>query len=75
MKYHKLSLPGLTFGQCHDNCVRSLVLKGRCHGDFAVCWSKLLKSLSKNLFSNLKLLLEHRKENMKLFSPRKVPVS
>ena len=30
-------------------------LKGHCHGDFAVCWSKLLKYLTKNVFSDMKL--------------------
>ena len=39
-------------------------LKGHCHGDFAVCWSKLLKYLIKNLISNMKLSLEHREEHM-----------
>ena len=34
---------------------------------FAVCWSRLLKYLTKNLFSNMKSLLEHREENMKWF--------
>ena len=40
-------------------------LKGHCHGDFAVFWSKLLRHLTKNLFADVKLLLEHRKENIK----------
>ena len=35
------------------------MLNGPCHGDFAACWSKLLKYLTKNLFSNRKLLLQH----------------
>ena len=43
------------------------MLKGHCHGDFAVFWSKLLKHLMKNLFANVKLLLEHREENLKGF--------
>ena len=32
-------------------------LKGHCHGDFAVFWSKLLNYLTKNLFCNMTLLL------------------
>ena len=47
-------------------------LKGHCHGDFAVCWSKMLKCLTKNIFSNIKLLLEHREEDMKLFLCAKI---
>ena len=43
------------------------LLKGHWHRDFAVWWSKLLKYLTKNHFSNKKLPLEHREENMKLF--------
>ena len=39
-------------------------LKGHCHSDFAVFLSKLLKFLTKNLFSNMKLLLEHQEENI-----------
>ena len=42
-------------------------LKGHCHGDFAVFWSKLLKHLTKNLLANMKLFLEHREENLKRF--------
>ena len=34
------------------------LLKGRCHGDFAEFWSKLLKYLAKHFFANMKLLLE-----------------
>ena len=30
-------------------------LKGHCHDDFAVFWSKLLKSFTKNLFFDIKL--------------------
>ena len=41
--------------------------KGYCHDDFAVVRSKLLKYLTKNPFSNIKLLLEHREENVKGF--------
>ena len=44
------------------------LLKGHCHGDFAVFWSKLLKYLTKNLFCNMKLLLQYREENIKVFS-------
>ena len=32
-------------------------LKGHCHDDFAVFWSKLHKHLTKNLFANMKLLV------------------
>ena len=42
-------------------------LKGHCHGDFAIFSSKWLKYLTKNLFSNMKLLLEHREGNIKVF--------
>ena len=42
-------------------------LKWRCHGDFAVVWSKLLKYLTKNLFCKMKLFLQHREENIKVF--------
>ena len=44
----------------------SLRLKGHCHGDFSVFCSKLLKYLTRYLFSNIKLLLEERKN--KIFS-------
>ena len=43
------------------------ILKGHCRGDFAVFLSKQLKNLTKNLFSNMKLLLEHWGENTKGF--------
>ena len=46
---------------------RSIKIKGRCHGDFAVFWSELLKYLTKSLFSNKKLLLEYREGNIKGF--------
>ena len=40
------------------------------------CMSKLLKCLIKlNLFSNMKMFLEHRDENMKMVSPRKNKLS
>ena len=42
-------------------------LKGHCHGDLAEFWSKLLKYLTKNLFYNMKLLSQHREENIKVF--------
>ena len=42
-----------------------LHLKEHYHGDFPVCYPKRLKYLTKNLFSNMKLLLEHGEENMK----------
>ena len=45
--------------------IKKYNLKGHCHGDFAACWSKLFKYLTKNLFSYLKLFLGHRKENVK----------
>ena len=48
-----------------------VILNGHCHGDFAVFWSKQLKYLTKNLFSNMKLFLEHWKENTKGIPPRK----
>ena len=47
--------------------VRLELLKGHCHGDFAVFWSKLLKCLTKNLFAKIKLLLEHWEEDIKGF--------
>ena len=43
-------------------------LNGHCHGNFAVIWSKLPKYLTKNPFPSMKLLLEHREENIKRFS-------
>ena len=42
-------------------------MKGHCHDDFAVFWSKLLRYLTKNVFADMKLLLEHREENIKGF--------
>ena len=41
--------------------------KVHCHGDFAIFWSKLLKYLTKNLFCNMTLLLQHRERNIKVF--------
>ena len=38
-----------------------------CHEEFAVFWSKQLKYLTKNLFANMKLLLENQEENIKGF--------
>ena len=42
-------------------------LKGYCHGDLAVYCAKLLKYWIKNFFSNLRLFLENREENIKGF--------
>ena len=42
-------------------------LKGHCHGNFAIFWSKLLKCLTKSLFFNMKLLIQHWEENTKVF--------
>ena len=44
-----------------------LSLKGHCHGDLAAFWSKLFKYLTKNLFCNMKLFLQHWEENIKVF--------
>ena len=49
----------LTFGMQY--------LKGHCQDDLPVFWSKLLKCLTKNLFCKMKLLLQHREENIKAF--------
>ena len=43
--------------------LKMFILKGHCHGDFAIFSSKWLKYLTKNFFSNMKLLLEHREGN------------
>ena len=40
-----------------------LLLKGHCHGNFAIFWSKPLKYLTKSLFFNMKLLIQHWEEN------------
>ena len=37
--------------------------------DFVEFWSKLLKYFTKNLFCSMKLLLQHREENIKVFLP------
>ena len=42
-------------------------LKGHCHGNFAIFWSKPLKYLTKSLFFNKKLLTQHWEENTKVF--------
>ena len=42
-------------------------LKGHCHGNFAIFWSKPLKYLTKSLFLNMKLLIQHWEENTKVF--------
>ena len=43
------------------------MLNWHLHRDFAICWSKQLEYLTKNLSSNMKFLLdlEHREENVK----------
>ena len=43
-----------------ESAKRVFDLRGHCHGDFSVFWSKLLKYLTSYLFANIKLLLEHR---------------
>ena len=43
------------------------VLKGHCHGNCAMFWSKPLKYLTKSLFFNMKLLIQHWEENTKVF--------
>ena len=50
-----------------ENFMLKALLKGHCHGDFAIFSSKWLKYLTKNLFSNMKLLFEHREGNIKVF--------
>ena len=47
--------------------LKMFILKGHCHGDFVIFSSKWLKYLTKNLFSDMKLLLEHRERNIKGF--------
>ena len=42
-------------------------LKGHCHGNFAIFWSKPLKYLTQSLFFNMKLLIQHWEENTKVF--------
>ena len=44
-------------------------LKRQCHDDFAVFWPNLLKYLTKNLFCDMKLFLQHWKEIIKDFHP------
>ena len=44
-----------------------MMLNGHCHGNFAVFRSKLLKYLTKSLFFNMKLLIQHWEENTKVF--------
>ena len=58
------SLSGITH---HSHPLRCLDLKGHCHGDFAVFWSKMFKYLTKNLFCNIKSLSQHLNENIKRF--------
>ena len=43
------------------------LLKGHCHGNFAIFWSKPLKYLTESLFFNMKLLIQHWEENTKVF--------
>ena len=40
-------------------------LKGHCHADFAVFWSKYIKYMTNYLCLNIKLLLEHQEDNIK----------
>ena len=40
-------------------------LKGHCHTDFAVFWSKYTKYMTNYPCSNIKLLLEHQEDNIK----------
>ena len=40
------------------------LLKGCCHEDFAVCWSKPLEYLINNLFSNIKLGIDQWAESV-----------
>ena len=42
-------------------------LKGHCRGNFAIFWSKPLKYLTRSLFFNMKLLIQHWEENAKVF--------
>ena len=53
------------FGSC------CFVFLMHCYGDFAVFWSKLLTYLTKNLFSNMKLLSQHSEENIEVFLPER----
>ena len=46
---------------------RARDLKGHWHGNFAIFWSKPLKYLTKSLFFNMKLLIQHWEENTKVF--------
>ena len=41
--------------------------KGHYRGNFAVFWTKLLNYFTKNLLCNMKLLLQRREENIKVF--------
>ena len=47
--------------------VRVFVLKGHCHANFAIFWSKPLKYLTKSLFFNKKLLIQYWEESTKVF--------
>ena len=58
---------------CQAQCrsVNYITLKAHCDGDFAVYWSKVLKYLTKNLFSNMKSLLQHRERRYETIFPSK----
>ena len=43
----------------------AILLKGHCHTDFAVFWSKYTEYMTNYLCSNVKLLLEHQEDNIK----------
>ena len=50
-----------------NDCSARYKLKGHCHGNFAMFWSKPLKYWTKSLFFNMKLLIQHWEENTKGF--------
>ena len=52
---------------CREGTSSTVSLKGHCHGNFAIFWSKPLKYLTKSLFFNMKLLIQHWEENTKVF--------
>ena len=51
----------------HDQDKR--ILKGHCHGNFAIFWSKLLLKIfdKEPVFFKMKLLIQHWEENTKVF--------
>ena len=49
----------------------STALKGRCHGDFGVCWPKQLKYLTKNLVFKREITLRVLGGKYEMISPRK----